>query len=294
MSMYDDTVDVTPEGVSEGAALSGMFGESAPVETERGIETITEEIIFYKNVGGQAVIEIGRRLTEAKAQLKHGEWLPWLKSVGISASTAANYMRIAKEISPDSRIAQLPYTKILALMAAPAEDREALADAAESMSAAEIRRLTEERNKAAEAANAESTRADAAEEAEALGLLGENLGEIRIFKISRIVGREAECVHIIAGGAGVDDDRAVRSSADRPGCAIDLFSRHIVDESRIRYARFWRFVIARPADDEADSGWIVAFHMVAVDVPHTIAIFFYLKFEFVWVLVEDIKILLII
>lgn len=53
MSMYDDTVDVTPEGVSEGAALSGMFGESAPVETERGIETITEEIIFYKNVGGQ-------------------------------------------------------------------------------------------------------------------------------------------------------------------------------------------------------------------------------------------------
>ena len=57
MSMYDDTVDVTPEGVSEGAALSGMFGESAPVETERGIETITEEIIFYKNVGGQAVME---------------------------------------------------------------------------------------------------------------------------------------------------------------------------------------------------------------------------------------------
>lgn len=79
MSMYDDTVDVTPEGVSEGAALSEMFGESAPVETERGIEAITEEIIFYKNVGGQAVIEIGRRLTEAKAQLKHGEWLPWLR-----------------------------------------------------------------------------------------------------------------------------------------------------------------------------------------------------------------------
>lgn len=68
MSMYDDTVDVTPEGVSEGAALSGMFGESAPVETERGIETITEEIIFYKNVGGQAVIEIGRRLTRAPSR----------------------------------------------------------------------------------------------------------------------------------------------------------------------------------------------------------------------------------
>ena len=72
MSMYDDTVDVTPEGVSEGAALSGMFGESAPVETERGIETITEEIIFYKNVGGQAVIEIGRRRQKRSSSTGNG------------------------------------------------------------------------------------------------------------------------------------------------------------------------------------------------------------------------------
>ena len=98
MSMYDDTVDVTPEGVSEGAALSGMFGESAPVETERGIETITEEIIFYKNVGGQAVIEIGRRLTEAKARLKHGEWLPWLREKEeYSEPSAPNFKRITRE-----------------------------------------------------------------------------------------------------------------------------------------------------------------------------------------------------
>lgn len=75
MSMYD-MVDMTPEGADEGAVLSGMFGESTPVETERGIEAITEEIIFYKAVGGQAVLEIGKRLIEAKAQLKHGEWLP--------------------------------------------------------------------------------------------------------------------------------------------------------------------------------------------------------------------------
>ena len=63
MSMYD-MVDMTPEGADEGAVLSGMFGESTPVETERGIEAITEEIIFYKAVGGQAVLEIGKRLIE--------------------------------------------------------------------------------------------------------------------------------------------------------------------------------------------------------------------------------------
>ena len=98
-----------------------------------------------------------------KDACQHGEWMPWLKEIGLSASTAANYMRIAKEVSADSKMATLPYTKILALMAAPKEEREALAEAAEDMSAAEIRRLTEERNRAAEAANVESARADQAE-----------------------------------------------------------------------------------------------------------------------------------
>jgi chromosome segregation ATPase len=108
-------------------------------------------------------LEIGLDLIDMKDACQHGEWMPWLKEIGLSASTAANYMRIAREVSGDSKVAQLPYTKILALMAAPKEDREALAEAAESMSAAEIRKLTEERNKAAEAANAETMRADQAE-----------------------------------------------------------------------------------------------------------------------------------
>lgn len=125
MSMYDDTVDVTPEGVSEGAALSGMFGESAPVETERGIETITEEIIFYKNVGGQAVIEIGRRLMEAKAQLKHGEWLPWLREkVEFSETSAQNFMRIAREYGNTHLVGDLGASKALVLLALPASERE--------------------------------------------------------------------------------------------------------------------------------------------------------------------------
>ena len=125
MSMYDDTVDVTPEGVSEGAALSGMFGESTPVETERGIEAITEEIIFYKNVGGQAVIEIGRRLTEAKAQLKHGEWLPWLREkVEFSETSAQNFMRIAREYGNTHLVGDLGASKALVLLALPASERE--------------------------------------------------------------------------------------------------------------------------------------------------------------------------
>lgn len=127
----------------------------------RSMEEITASVrIHMRNMVNNA-LELGTDLAEAKEACAHGQWLPWLKSVGISSSTAANYMRIAREVDADSRVAQLPYTKILALIAAPPEEREELAEMAEDMSAAEIRRLTEERNKAAEAANAETERANA-------------------------------------------------------------------------------------------------------------------------------------
>lgn len=132
-------------------------------EVKAGIRMRMRNMVFN-------ALEIGNDLIEAKEACEHGQWLPFLRDVGFSSSTAANYMRIAKEVSADSRVAQLPYTKILAVLAAPPEEREELAAAAEDMSAAEIKRLTEERNKAAEAANVESARAEQAERfAEELG-----------------------------------------------------------------------------------------------------------------------------
>ena len=131
--------------------------------TGRTREEITASVRIHMRSMVNNALEIGLDLIDMKDACQHGEWMPWLKEIGLSASTAANYMRIAREVNGDSKVAQLPYTKILALMAAPKEDREALAEAAESMSAAEIRKLTEERNKAAEAANMETARADQAE-----------------------------------------------------------------------------------------------------------------------------------
>lgn len=127
-------------------------------------EEITASVRIHMRSMVNNALEIGMDLVEMKEACQHGEWLPWLKEIGLSASTAANYMRIAREVNGDSKMAQLPYTKILALMAAPKEDREALAEAAGDMSAAEIRKLTEERNRAAAAANTETVRANQAEE----------------------------------------------------------------------------------------------------------------------------------
>ena len=42
---------------------------------------------------------LGHFLIEKKGRLEHGRWLPWLESTGISSSSAADYMRLAREIS---------------------------------------------------------------------------------------------------------------------------------------------------------------------------------------------------
>ena len=64
----------------------------------RPIEVITAEIQFYKAQAGTSLLEIGRRLIEAKEQLGHGDWLPWLHDKAeFSERTAQNLMRIARE-----------------------------------------------------------------------------------------------------------------------------------------------------------------------------------------------------
>jgi Protein of unknown function (DUF3102) len=48
-------------------------------------------------IAAEHALEAGRGLIEAKALLKHGEWLPWLKkNVGFSRRTAQLYMRIVE------------------------------------------------------------------------------------------------------------------------------------------------------------------------------------------------------
>jgi Protein of unknown function (DUF3102) len=65
-------------------------------------------------------IAAGELLIEAKAQLKHGEWLPWLRDhVEISERTAQLYMRLAKnraEIESATAIADLTLNEATAML----------------------------------------------------------------------------------------------------------------------------------------------------------------------------------
>lgn len=136
-----------------------IITSAAPVAlTGRSVDEITADIrVNYRNAKA-SIIQIGRDLAEVKQLLQHGEWLPYLKGLNISISTAENYMHYAGEVSDDERLAALPYSGAMALIALPEGEREQLlADGdLEGKTGAEIKRLVAEVKR-------ERTRADQAE-----------------------------------------------------------------------------------------------------------------------------------
>lgn len=115
-------------------ALPPVLTMDAP---ERTLDVVTLEIQTLQRqaieVNLMYAIEIGRRLTEAKAMLPHGQWGDYLKTqVSYSQSTANNLMRIFREYGDNQQslfgaaksqtFANLPYSKALRLLAIPDEE----------------------------------------------------------------------------------------------------------------------------------------------------------------------------
>ena len=136
----------------------------------RDIETITAEILDAKLRGGEAILTIGRCLQEAKEQLPHGEWLPWLNErVDFSERQARRFMQLYRECSNRPALADLGATKALALLALPEKEREEfMADHnVVDMTSRQLEQAIKERDEARLAAERAQADATAAEEARA-------------------------------------------------------------------------------------------------------------------------------
>lgn len=106
------------------------------------------------------IIEIGRRMCQAKEILPHGQFGEWVKTkTGYSQSTANNFMKLFQEYgAPQESLfgaevnsqtfGNLPYSKALALLAVPAEEREEFAreNHVEDMSTRELQQAIKERD----------------------------------------------------------------------------------------------------------------------------------------------------
>ena len=73
---------------------------AAAPQREIGVVTaeIRQLVNQYRRITVAFAVEIGRRLTEAKSLLPHGEWGDWLREqVDFSQRTANNFMRVFEE-----------------------------------------------------------------------------------------------------------------------------------------------------------------------------------------------------
>ncbi len=115
------------------------------------IKEDTKRILIYNS------IEIGRKLTEAKEMLPHGEWGKWLKTeVDYSKTTANNLMKIFQEYGSEQinllgdnlksqTFGNLNYSQATLLLGVPAEEREKFVEEnnVEEMSARELKKAIE-------------------------------------------------------------------------------------------------------------------------------------------------------
>ena len=140
----------------------------SPAVTTRTLEQIEADIAAQLEMGAQLremylqafakastpiLIRIGECLKEEKEACKAAK-ISFADRIrerfGFSQRTAENYMTLAAEISPDSPIAQLPYTKALALTALPSGEREAFAAevGADSLSKKQLQDAIKEKQEA--------------------------------------------------------------------------------------------------------------------------------------------------
>lgn len=150
---------------------------NVPMSRQRDLNTVTAEI---RTLQGQAqrmvleyAIEIGRRLTEAKSMVPHGEWGTYLQEeLGFSKSTANNHMRLFAEYGADQitvfgavaksqTLGDLTYSKALALLALPETERESFVESnnVADMSTRELERAIREKQAAEERADRAETMA---------------------------------------------------------------------------------------------------------------------------------------
>lgn len=149
--------------------------------TVRDVDTITAEIKTIEKNLMQAVIysyiEIGRRLTEAKEIVGHGNWGKYLEeSVRYSQQWATNLMNLYKEygnpqeslfesFTNSQSFGNIDVTKHILLLAVPAEERSEFAEVhnAEHSSVRELKEAIRERDANLQAASEQAVRAEKAE-----------------------------------------------------------------------------------------------------------------------------------
>ena len=94
-------------------------------ELSTDLNVITAEINSFKQIAGQSIWEIGRRLNYVKEHdLAHGQFMEWLKTIGFEQTEANRFMKVANELPNSATLHNLGSTALYLIATLPEEERE--------------------------------------------------------------------------------------------------------------------------------------------------------------------------
>lgn len=106
------------------------------------------EISHHKQIAGQSIWEIGRRLNHVKENdLAHGQFGEWLDNVKISHSQARKFMTIAKQLSNRSTLNDLGASALYLIATLPEEEKQEQIEKIEQGDTPTVRELQEVKRK---------------------------------------------------------------------------------------------------------------------------------------------------
>ena len=106
------------------------FVETSSQQPAPTLEQLTLEVKFYLGQTAQNIIEVGKRLTQAKEMVPHGEWLSWLeKNFQLSRKMAAKFMQCAERFPNVSTSRHLSQSQMFEMLALPEAETEAFIEA---------------------------------------------------------------------------------------------------------------------------------------------------------------------
>ena len=118
------------------------------VTLSNNLTQIELEISHHKQIAGQSIWEIGRRLNHVKENdLAHGQFMEWYQSLGIDKDFASKSMKIAKELPNFETLRNLGTTALHLIATLPEDEQKAQINRIEQGDSPTVRELQELKNK---------------------------------------------------------------------------------------------------------------------------------------------------
>ncbi len=95
------------------------------IALSNNLSQIELEINHHKQIAGQSIWEIGRRLNHVKENdLAHGQFMAWIKKIEFSQTVANQFMKVAKELPYSVTSQNLGVNALCLIATLPAEEKQ--------------------------------------------------------------------------------------------------------------------------------------------------------------------------